>query len=440
MRSLFLSIIAIWLVSGSENAAPVYPLKIGATGRYLEDQNHIPFLYQGDAPWSLVVGLTEAEVEQYLENRRLKGFNSVIVNLIEHKFAAHAPRNRNGDSPFSVPGDFSTPNEKYFAFADWVIRKAGEKGIQVVLAPAYLGYAGTDEGWYEEVLANGPEKCRAYGRYVGTRYRKFDNLLWLMGGDRNPERALKEVSEMALGIKEADGRHLFTAHVAPEYSPVDVYPAAEWLDINVTYTYKLVHDSLLKDYSRSPMKPFFLIESTYEGEHNSSPLQIRRQAYWAVLCGGTGQSIGNRPIWLFDPGWREAMDGLGSLHMTYLMALFNSRPWHELVPDQHHTVVTKGLGEFNGLDYLAAARSATGSTVVAYMPSRRKVTVDMTKISGTRANVWWFDPQTGTTAFAGEFQTKGSIEFDPPGEGDWALILDDITQAFPAPGKIGTGH
>jgi len=57
--------------------------------------------------------------------------------------------------------------------------------------------------------------------------------------------------------------------------------------------------------------PYFLIETSYEGEHNA-PLQIRRQAYWALLCGATGHFLVNRPIWLFDPGWEQALDAAGS--------------------------------------------------------------------------------------------------------------------------------
>ncbi len=147
-------------------AAGPYPLRVSPDHRHLVDQNGTPFLIQGDAPWSLISGLTNEEAELYLENRRQKGFNSIIVNLIEHKF--RGPVNRFGEGPFTTPGDFSTPNEKYFQHADWVIRKAAEKGIQVFLAPIYLGYIGTDEGWIEEALANGPEKCRAWGRYVGS--------------------------------------------------------------------------------------------------------------------------------------------------------------------------------------------------------------------------------------------------------------------------------
>jgi hypothetical protein len=182
----------------------LYPVRVGPDHRHLVDQRGAPFLIHGDMPWSLIVALTEEEAERYLENRRQKGFNSIVVNLIEHKF--RGPANRSGEGPFTTPGDFSTPNERYFQHVDWVLRKAGEKGIQVFLDPVYLGYRGTDEGWIEEVLANGPEKCRNWGRYVGRRYRSFDNLVWVMGADRNPEKAREDVDAVAFGIKEFDDR------------------------------------------------------------------------------------------------------------------------------------------------------------------------------------------------------------------------------------------
>ena len=75
-------------------------------------------------------------------------------------------------------------------------------------------------------------------------------------------------------------------------------------------------------------------------------MQVRRQAYWAILSGGTGQFMGNRPMWLFDPGWEAALNSVGSLDMERLGRLFHSRPWYDLVPDQKHEVVVGGLGEF----------------------------------------------------------------------------------------------
>jgi hypothetical protein len=419
---------------GAEPATPAYPLKLAANKRYLADQNDVPFLIHGDSPWSLIVGLTKTEAERYLEDRRQKGFNTLMVNLIEHKYKG--PKNRDGEEPFTTPGDFSTPNEKYFAHADWVIGKAAEKGIQILLTPCYLGYAGSDEGWYQEVLANGPTKCRNYGRYLGDRYRKFDNIIWLEGGDRSPEGVVEHVREIASGIREADKRHLHTAHWSPEHVALDFYASEGWLDFNSLYTYKLVAARSLKEYDRTPAVPFFLIESHYENEHDSTTQWIQRQAYSSILCGAMGQLMGNRPIWLFDPGWQAAMDGPGSLAMVHLKALFMSRAWYDLVPDQDHTVVIEGYGDINSHDYAAAARTTNGSTVIAYIPTSRKIVVNMSRVAGTQAKAWWFDPRTGKAESLGEFPTSGSREFTPPGDGDWALVLDDASKNPAAPGTI----
>ena len=418
--------------AGLAFGAGPYPLRIGPDHRHLIDQSGAPFLIQGDAAWSLISGLTKGEAEAYLEARRRQGFNSIIVNLIEHKF--RGPVDRYGEGPFTTPGDFSTPSEKYFEHADWVIRKAGEKGIQVILAPIYLGYIGTDEGWINELVANGPEKALNWGRYVGKRYRDFDNIIWMIGGDRNPGNAREDVDAVALGIKEVDKRHLMTAHCHPENSAIDQFGDDGWLDLNDTYTYGIVHQKLLTDFNRKPPMPFVLMESTYEGEHNASAVQIRRQAYWAILCGATGQVMGNRPIWLFDPGWQSALNSTGAQDMVRLGALFASRPWHELVPDQAHRVVTDGLGEFLGLDYLSAARTRDGGTVIAYLPTSRTFTVDMTKISGKTARAWWFNPRTGRADSAGSYPTSGTKQFTPSAAGDWALVLDDAARNLPAPG------
>jgi len=415
--------------------AAAYPLRVGPDRRRLVDRTGVPFLLHGEAAWSLITALTCEEAELYLSDRAHKGFNSIIVNLIEHKF--NGPVNRYGEAPFTSPGSFSTPNEEYFAHADWVIRRAGEHGIQVLLAPIYLGYIGTDEGWIEEVLASGPSGCREWGRYMGRRYGGFDNIIWLIGADREPGEALDSVDATVKGIREFDRRHLFTAGTAPERSPADDFGRGGWLGLNNTYTYEIVHRKLLADYNRRPLMPFILIESTYEGEHNASAVQIRRQAYWALLCSACGHVFGNRPLWLFDPGWQGALDSPGSRDMGHVRALFMSRPWHHLVPDQEHQVVTTGLGEFRGLDTLAAARTTDGGTVIAYMPSSRTVTVDLSRIRGSAAKAWWFDPRTGESASAGEFAASGCREFTPPAKGDWVLVLDDAGRNLPVPGAAG---
>ena len=94
-------------------ASYAYPLKVAANGRYLIDQNNKPFRIQGDSAQSLIANLTYAEAVTYLTDRQAKGFNTVNINLLEHKFAVDAPANRNGDAPFTTPGDFSTPNDAW---------------------------------------------------------------------------------------------------------------------------------------------------------------------------------------------------------------------------------------------------------------------------------------------------------------------------------------
>src|SRR5215217_5113714 len=93
-----------------------YPLKISANHRYLTDQNDKPFLLHGDTAWSLISALNAGEVERYLQNRAEKGFNALIVNLVEHHF--NGPLNWQGEHPFTDPLDVSTPNERYFEYAD----------------------------------------------------------------------------------------------------------------------------------------------------------------------------------------------------------------------------------------------------------------------------------------------------------------------------------
>jgi Protein of unknown function (DUF4038)/Putative collagen-binding domain of a collagenase len=415
------------------------PFRISENHRYLVDAQGKPFLVQGDAAWSLIANTTKEDVLRYLENRQAKGFNTIVVNLLERRYAAKAPSNLAGEAPFADWHDWTTPNEQYFAYADWVLQQAADHGMTVLLAPAYLGYEGREDGpdgFYDEIMANGPEKCLAYGRFLGRRYRDFDNLIWVMGGDRNPGASRANVDMIAYGIREEDHRHLFTAHCHSDVYPEDQYPTSTWLDIGASYCYQIVPLQLIWHYGVKPVRPRFLLESVYEGPSQfATPLQMRRQAYWSVLCGGFGHVMGNFPIWLFDPGWPEAMDSPGAEGMVHWGRLFRSRPWFNLVPDQDHTVVTAGLDERWGLDCCVAAATADGSTIIAYMTSARTITIDLAKMSAGQARAWWFNPRDGAATAAGMFATDGTMDFTPPGEGDWALVLDDASANLPAPGQ-----
>jgi hypothetical protein len=409
------------------------PLQVSTNRRYLADQDGKPFLIHGDTPWSLISALTREEADLYLSNRRDKGFNAIIVNLVEHKF--NGPRNRYNEQPFNQPEDLSTPNEKYFQHADWVLQRAAQYGFIVFLAPLYLGLNNNsnDEGWFHEVRASGPAKCFRFGQYIGERYTGFNHLVWVMGGDRNPAGALDEEFSLVQGIKQFDPHSLFTASPELEQSTLETYGGRGWLDFNSTYSYQIVHKNLLADYNRRPVMPNVLLSTTYENEHNATSLQIRRQAYWALLGGACGQFLGNYPVWLLNPGWQAALESPGALGRVHLKTLFTALPWHALIPDQSHAVVTGGLGEFNGMDYLAAAQTGDRRILVAYLPTARRVTVDLAGLCGKRLTGLWFNPRSGKTTLAGQFDANGGLSFDPPGDGDWVLIIHDSGLDLPVP-------
>jgi hypothetical protein len=397
-----------------------FPLAVDATARHLLDAAAQPVFLQGDSPWSLIVGITEVEAELYLADREAKGVNALIVNLVEHKF--NGPANRKGDVPFTTPGDLATPGEAYFAHADRVLRRAEAHGMAVLLNPLYLGYKGLDEGWYQEAILNGPRKCRQYGRYVGRRYAGFANIVWTAGGDRLPGDARECVASVAGGIREASGGALWTAHAEPNASTMDAYDYVG-LDLNATYSYQIVHEHLRRDRGRRPAMPFVLFESSYEGEHNASPVQIRRQAWWALLAGATGQFYGARPVWLFDPGWKEALQLPGARDLARFAALVRELPWWQFVPDGDHQVVDGGLGELNGLDTLAAASTVDGRMLVAYAPSARTIGVQLGKLKGDRFTGYWWDPRTGAKAPIAPLDGGRRVELKTTGDGDWALVL-----------------
>jgi len=423
---------------------PAFPLKLSADRRYLVDQRETPFLVVGDSPWSLIVEPTPEQADQYLDDRHSKGFNLLLVNLIEHKFSSQPPKLRDGTPPFTTPGDFGTPNEAYFGYAEEVVRKAAKRGIALLLCPAYLGYGGGDDGFYQEMLRNGPEKIRAYGRYVGRRFRDHPNLVWIVGGDFAPPPDQRwTVDEVAAGIREEDKVHLMTVHCGPGDAAAAAYGDRSWLQLNNVYHYREdLYAACLEQDSRSPRMPYFLVETAYEGEHNASPARIRRQAYWPLLCGAFGTLYGNSPVWhfgsrgVYDRGgdWVAALNSRGAQDTARLAAAFRARPWWQLRPDHDHKVVTAGYGTFGKLDYVTAASTSDGTLVLSYVPSTdtgpREFTVDMSQLA-SRLTAQWYNPTTGRyTAIPGSpFPNAGMRTFTTPGDNgtgtnDWLLVLE----------------
>src|SRR5215475_8584495 len=95
-----------------------------------------------------------------------------------------------------------------------------------------------------------------------------------------------------------------------------------------------------------------MVVANYEFEHNpntdgGSVQNLRKQEYWTMLSGATGQLYGSKFTWQFLPEWQQKLDTKGVVQLSYMKNLFVSRKWHDLIPDQDHAVLTDGYGKFS---------------------------------------------------------------------------------------------
>ncbi len=426
----------VWLICFSVAAQTnvAFPLKISADKRYLTDQNNVPFLYTSDSGWRLLVGLTETETKEYLKKRKSQGFNTIHVMLT----AFPGDKNRQGQEPF-VNYDFSKINEAYFRHVDRIVTIADSMNLLLAIAP--LWYSCCNDGWASHpqkyMQRNGKEKSYLFGQFVGNRYKKFNNILWIIGGDNDPYDNLEEVRQLARGLKQADPQHLMTYHAASTHSSTDVWPTSEnWLDFSMVYTYfrgfpkawnKVqpdVYEVSYSEYRKNPVRPFILGESTYEGEHGDmgSALQVRKQAYWTMLSGGSGYSYGS-PFWKADADWRTYLDLPGANSMKHLNDLFQTFDWTTLVPDFAGDFIAKGNAPYATNDYATTAISRDGKLAIVYVPSARGITVNTAMLNGKLLIPTWFNPRTGEKRGAGQYPIGYKMLFESPDKNDWVLLL-----------------
>ena len=310
-----------WFLCGAAHGAN-YPLKISSTNpRILVDQNNVPFLVAGDSPHALIVNLSTADAAAYLADRAARGINSLWVNLlcvrpVEGRADASL---LNGTRPFTntIAGtssyDLTTPNETLFCPCGRGDPHGGDErelwSCSTRSRPA---------GLLRTALANGSARCRAYGQYLGNRYKDFPNLIWLNGNDFQKWSVATNdavITSVALGIKDEDTNHLQTIELNYQASSsLDDPNWAPIVGLNLAYTYYATYAEVLHGYNQSPNIPVFMGEANFEYETNGvadgaedggSPHILRMQEYWTMLSGATGQLYGNHYIWRFLPGLEE---------------------------------------------------------------------------------------------------------------------------------------
>jgi len=336
--------------------------------------------------------------------------------------------------------DLEHPNEAYFAQADAVIRKASDKGFLLAIAPLWSvccgeGWAGQSDGNLNPLDVNGPKKARDFGRLLGAQYARFPNIIWIMGGDHNPDQSFEEICELAWGFLVDAPRQLIAVYNAPDNSSAAFYDSTPWLGLNAIYTYREVQSPVYREWSRTKtIRPIFLIESGYEREANDgrsgTPFRVRRQIYAAVLNGALmGTAYGDRNIWKFSDQWRTALAVPGAIQAGVAQRFFSSHLWWKLEPDQGDDLITQGRGKVEEDDYVSVARTADGTLAIAYLPSARPIVLNVARLSGPM-QATWCDPTDGSTRpiDGSPLVNQRARTFTPPGpksagDSDWVLLL-----------------
>src|SRR5215813_11731495 len=265
---LIAALSGLFTLTTSSPAGPAYPVKKSPNNRYLVDQNNVPFLMVGDSPQALIVNLTEAEASAFLADRAALGFNTMWINLLCATYTGGRADASTIDSikPFTanIPAtssyDLTKTNEAYFARVDHMLNLAAQNEIQVLLDPAETG------SFLSVMLDNGTNKCRAYGQFLGERYKNFTNIIWMSGNDFQTWRSAADdavVRAVALGILDRDSNHLQTTEL--DYvvsSSLDDTNWASILTLNGTYTYYPTYARLLEDYNNRPnFLPNLMVEA-----------------------------------------------------------------------------------------------------------------------------------------------------------------------------------
>jgi uncharacterized protein DUF4038/collagenase-like protein with putative collagen-binding domain len=422
-----------------------------------------PWPILGRTAW-FITSLAESDWKKFVDDTAAKGFTAIEFHAINHDpRGRHPPFDGGGSVPFTrtLDGaawtgslaysdvgrqapDFTKPDESYWRRLDALLAYLESRGLVAFMFPAYVGFKGGDQGWMQEMVANGPSRVQAYGAFIANRYRQQKNLVWMAGGDKGEFNAAEAAVESSLlqGMQGVGGQQSlqFSAEWSGDSIATDQPTFGKLMTLNGAYSWEgSVVAQGRRAYAHEPTRPAFLLEEPYDeegpdgnGVNPSATQPVRKFQWWGWLSTIGGYIAGNGYVWPFKPGWESHLDTRGARDLARLNAFVRSIEWHRLVPS--------GLGGMKRLaggsppgagDHVAAAATPDGTLLVAYVPPVHwgAVAIDMTALSSP-ARARWFNPWSGAFTPIGEgLPNDGVRRFTPPGDNgsdwsDWVLVLD----------------
>ena len=444
--------------------------RLTVQGQYLVHENGRPFFWMGNTAWLLPERLNRDEVEYYLTREAQEGYNVEQIQVLDSNYPTF---NVYGQQAFDDNFDFAPYTRPgvygYWDHLDYIVAMAERQGIYIAM----------DCIWGGQVGRLTPEKAAKYGRFLAERYKGRPNIIWMIGGDIMGDKGTDSWDALARAIKAVDQVHLMTFHPRGRTTSAWWFNDREWLDFNMfqsghrrygqrsgdgDYT---IRDNTEEDNwryvamsfgdkeeqiegreVRGPRKPVIDGEPSYEdipqGLHDfTAPrwqdCDVRRYAYWSVFAGSCGHTYGHNSIMQFmrpgllgsfgaEKAWWDAMKDPGYGQMKHLKRLMLAVPFTEGHCDQ--TVI---VGQ-NGTRYDRIIATRGSDYMLVYNYSGQPMTLDLTRISGKKKNVWLMTPADGTLQFLGEYESGKSVDFAFDGAylrgSDRVLIVTDSSKAY----------
>jgi hypothetical protein len=420
------------------------------SGRYLLNGD-VPFYWLGDTAWNLFQRLDLEQSHVYLKNRADKGFN-VIQAILMGGFN-EATSERPGDAATSGLDTFiSIDNDVYWKHVESVVKMARDMGMYMGLLPTW--------GKFAKAGYLNAENAGRYISFVTGRFNKYENIIWLNGGDVRGDDC-PEVWDICGNIlRECSPGKLIGYHPFGRTSSTYWFNDCEWLEFNMFQSGHRRYDQqnlgawdertkdepwygednyryVEADLAKKPLRPVLDGEPSYEqipqGLHDfSQPYweehHIRRYAWWSVLAGACGHTYGNNAVFQFygeggppsygvKDTWDVSIHHAGSGQMGILKSLMLDIGFTDCAPMQEL------LGDDAGEKHDAIRVFGNGKSIAAYNYSGRNFTLK----ADVKADAWWFDPASGVRNYFGKVNLSDGKHFRPPakkaGHNDWVLLL-----------------
>ncbi len=427
--------------------------------------------------------LTREEVDQYLDNRQELGFT--VIQSVAHwsphgggldrspDNAANAYGHRPfegteaapiTDKPLLVAGGGPSEPDDYWDHADYIINAVQKRGMYLALLPCWASELVTGTHRYDAA------KAKAFGEFLGKRYRSVPNIIWVLGGDtkaqmkgydkyqrffdydyRDIYRAMAEgiVTGVTGEPPKWNEAHPAWDQVYFTYHPNGDYPygSAQWFhedvwqDANGIEVWKEVNDvyrAMIDHYQlRDPVKPALFLEGSYEyGTYRHecgwvTPVKVRRQLYQTFFAGGAGHTYGAGPIWAmrgnegdYNCGytWQQALSFPGAEQVAIIAKDFLTKyRWSEWKPNGD---VLSGFSKNE--DLKTSVTNQSGDLALVYFSNNSHIQVN--NILSGKADAYWFYPRDGQTRSLKPFESEESRDMAPPQKWEDAILVLQLAQ------------